>query len=355
MRPTFVLSTTSSTYILQLILLLLLSSSVVVEAFAPTSVCPTPGKYVSLSCQGKDNLWGFNLNHPEANSARCTSEKRTETKLYSSRDDKNNGKETSVSSQLPVALQRIKLEPVKCTLFSMAMASCGAALGPFLDSYHSAFGVLQYDTPIYFTLWGSDDHPALTTAWWVPGLFGLAGFIIGWLYIILDAVLLTGQDSTRENQSTKPSPPFILIGIAFFTFQYWLSGVLYTSGFDRSTILTVVTALCSAGFLVFDGSASGLIASLATAIGGPMIEVALITYLAGSGNGYHYTDIGETGFFPLWILPGKFISPVYTTCSWKTEIMCSLGSHTIKFLYVLQFIFSEVPRMETWQEVSGTH
>jgi hypothetical protein len=38
--------------------------------------------------------------------------------------------------------------------FSLIMAFCGAALGPFLDSYHSAFGVLQYDQPITAALWG---------------------------------------------------------------------------------------------------------------------------------------------------------------------------------------------------------
>ena len=46
---------------------------------------------------------------------------------------------------------------------------------------------------------------------------------------------------------------------------------------------------------------------MATAIGGPLIEVGLISTLAGTNGGYHYTDGGETGFFPLWIVPVYFL------------------------------------------------
>eukprot|EP00593_Proboscia_inermis_P012079 CAMPEP_0171306008 /NCGR_PEP_ID=MMETSP0816-20121228/15920_1 /TAXON_ID=420281 /ORGANISM="Proboscia inermis, Strain CCAP1064/1" /LENGTH=92 /DNA_ID=CAMNT_0011787269 /DNA_START=228 /DNA_END=504 /DNA_ORIENTATION=- len=79
------------------------------------------------------------------------------------------------------------------------MSIAGATLGPFLDSYHSSFGVLRYDSPIVVTtlslLGGSPVHPALTTAWWVPPLFGLAGFLIGWLYILIDRFYIGLQDN----------------------------------------------------------------------------------------------------------------------------------------------------------------
>ena len=188
-------------------------------------------------------------------------------------------------------------------IFSCLMTFCGASLGPFLDSYHSAFGVLQYDEPISKILWGSPGFPALTTAWWVPELFGLAGFIIGWLYMILDSVIGIPEDSKN------PSPPKILVGISLFTCQYWLSGILYQAGVDRGTILNLMSIVAAGGFLALDGTTSGLITSAATALGGPLIEVGLI-WCTSHGilpGGYHYNDIGETGFFPLWIIPVYFL------------------------------------------------
>jgi hypothetical protein len=147
------------------------------------------------------------------------------------------------------------------------------------------------------TLWGTAAQPALTTAWWVPELFGLAGFIIGWLYILLDSMT-----SKRPN----PSPPVILIGISIFTLQYWLSGVLFSAGMDRSTIFTIMSIVASVGFFNLDGTMTGFWTSSATAVGGPLIEVGLLSTLHGHG-GYQYMDSGETGFFPLWIVPVYFL------------------------------------------------
>lgn len=183
--------------------------------------------------------------------------------------------------------------------FSSLMVLCGAALGPFLDSYHSAFGVLQYNVPIEFQLWGTPEKPALITSWWVPELFGLAGFIIGWLYIILDNVI-------AEPRGRKDvTGPLILSGIGIFTAQYWLSGVLFAMGFGRGMILDIMSVVAAVSFYVFDGTLSGFYTSIATAIGGPLIEVGLISFLGE--NGYHYTDSGELGFFPLWIVPVYFL------------------------------------------------
>jgi hypothetical protein len=98
------------------------------------------------------------------------------------------------------------------------MALAGAALGPFLDSFHSAFGVLQYDQPLTATLWGSVEHPALITTVWVPELFGLAGFLIGWLYILLDNAGLedtkNASGSTATTTTTTALSPQILLGIS---------------------------------------------------------------------------------------------------------------------------------------------
>ncbi|GAX11989.1 hypothetical protein FisN_8Lh083 [Fistulifera solaris] len=217
-------------------------------------------------------------------------------------DDNNNNKDTpqvvlkQAASQLTSNFQR-------SLLFSIGMTLAGATLGPFLDTYHSAFGVLHYEHPITAALWSSaEEHPALITAWWVPELFGLAGFLIGWLYIALDAGL--------SPSSIRPSVPKILGGISLFTFQYWFSGVLVAMGVDRVTILNIMSTMAAMGFVALDGTLAGLVTSTATALGGPLIEICLLS-LSQAGmlgeNGYAYTDLGETGFFPLWICPVYFL------------------------------------------------
>ena len=220
-------------------------------------------------------------------------------RFFSDDDPSNNNKNNND------ALGLITKDPKRSILFSVLMSICGAGLGPFLDSYHSAFGVLKYDEPIRFILWGSEAYPALTTTWWVPELFGLAGFLIGWLYILLDASFLDASDERRQ-----PDPSKILVGISFFTLQYWLSGILVQSDLlDRSGILNLVSILAAVGFVALDGTFSGLLVSLATCLGGPLIEAGLITATTNGilTSGYHYTDLGETGFFPLWIIPVYFL------------------------------------------------
>jgi hypothetical protein len=233
---------------------------------------------------------------------------RSSTRLYN-KSSENNDDDLSPA----VWWSRITDDPKQSVLFSILMATSGAILGPFLDSYHSAFGVLRYDDPIQFILWGTSEYPALTTAWWVPELFGLAGFLIGWLYILLDVIILEKpQDDDDDSKMLvlTPSPPKILLGISFFTLQYWLSGSLVQAGVDRTSILNLMAVLAAGGFWVLDGTLSGLLTSAAVGIGGPLIEVALIWCTTQGllvAGGYHYTDLGETGFFPLWIVPVYFL------------------------------------------------
>jgi hypothetical protein len=254
-----------------------------------------------------------------------TSTSRLQAVPYNNNNDVDDDDDDTDQLSNTVWKVLVKDDPKRAVLFSLLMTSCGAVLGPFLDAYHSAFGVLQYDKPIIWILWGSEHHPALTTAWWVPELFGLAGFLIGWLYILFDTVLLDDTSSSSTSPATatatatattieqkSPTPPKILLGIALFTFQYWLSGILFESNIiDRTGILNLMSIISGMGFLFLDGSMSGLFTSLATCIGGPVIEIGLITAttsgILSGGGGYHYTDLGETGYFPLWIVPVYFL------------------------------------------------
>ena len=232
------------------------------------------------------------------------------TRMYSFNENNNNidtSESIESTSWTNKIITTITNDPKQSLLFSISSTAAGAILGPFLDTYHSLFGVLQYDYPFTMQLWSYNQNiPALVTTWWVPYLFGLAGFLIGWLYILLDA--LTGID--QKAQRTTPmgySPPIISIGIAIFTFQYWSSGILSSYNIDRSIIFVVMSVYAYYGFVKLDNTKSGFMTSLATAIGGPLIEVGLISYLTDSIGGYHYIDSGETGFFPLWIVPVYFL------------------------------------------------
>mmetsp|Transcript_34009 Transcript_34009/g.65303 ORF Transcript_34009/g.65303 Transcript_34009/m.65303 type:complete len:417 (+) Transcript_34009:95-1345(+) len=239
---------------------------------------------------------------------------RTKSTLFSSPNHNDPGRSPSPMQTL---LDVIQANPAKSAKFSFLMALCGASLGPFLDSYHSLFGVLSYNSPLVFPILGSLDGQTTdlltcVSTYWVPPLFGLAGFLIGWLYIWLDAVFLADQGGKKQLEVLHPSVPKVLLGISYFTFQYWLSGILSAHGLDRSSILNVMSILAAGGFIALDGTTSGLITSAATAVGGPLIEVGLISILPTLGeNGgawaYHYNDAGETGFFPLWIVPVYFL------------------------------------------------
>ena len=235
---------------------------------------------------------------------------KSTTFLSSSNDE--NIDETIDLSPIKILIDTVSSDPKRTIYFSSLMTLCGAALGPFLDSYHSLYGVLEYDTPLIFPILkrigegeGSDLLTCVTT-FWVPPLFGVAGFLIGWLYIWLDAVSSNDENGTNQ-QHLHPTVPKVLVGISYFTLQYWLSGILFAANVDRTSILVLMSVLAACGFYALDGTRSGLFTSLATAIGGPLIEVGLISSLEPP-LGYHYNDVGsETGFFPLWIVPVYFL------------------------------------------------
>ena len=282
-----------------------------------------PDTYYRKSTSASSSMARFNLGGAFRKSA------NTRSALFSSpNSDPDN---TQLPTQPPpppqspiqILFDLIQSNPSRSIVFSLLMTLCGASLGPFLDSYHSLFGVLSYSTPLVFPLIGNingetTDLLTCVTTYWVPPLFGIAGFLIGWLYVWLDAFFIVNKAESGGNDSQSqlelhPSVPKVLVGISYFTFQYWLSGILYAHGLDRSSILTIMSVLAAGGFVALDGTVSGFITSAATAIGGPLIEVGLISILptlgpSGSELAYHYNDLrSETGFFPLWIIPVYFL------------------------------------------------
>ena len=230
------------------------------------------------------------------------------TWLYSSKEDVRCESSRSPTQSI---INTVQSNPSRSIYFSLAMTLCGAVLGPFLDSYHSLLGVLTYDTPLVFPILGriggGTELLTCVTTYWVPPLFGAAGFLIGWLYILLDAEFYRNENVTNPSQSKlNPTVPNVFIGVSYFTFQYWISGMLFANHVDRESILIIMSGLGMGGYLALDRTLSGFITSAATAIGGPLIEVWLISALPESWA-YHYNDPGETGYFPLWIIPVYFL------------------------------------------------
>jgi len=158
------------------------------------------------------------------------------------------------------------------------MFIAGALLGPFLDNYHGQFDTLRYSKGAFeLQMQGMS---ILKSAYWVPFLFGVAGVLISQLYDLFDKVLDT------EMTKRKPTPWKILYGISAFAAQYYLSGYLDKMGIDTPVIHLTLAVLALVGFRYFDGSKAGFVTSLATAVGGPAIEIALINL----AQAYSYTN-----------------------------------------------------------------
>lgn len=110
-----------------------------------------------------------------------------------------------------------------------------------MDGYHSKYGVLAYDRYVIAL------PPLLTTSAWVPPTFALAGVLMSILYLGLDSVFNTPP------ADRSPSVPKVLQGIALFTFQYYLSGIL--AGrllMDYGPLNGILFVLAGACFALFD-------------------------------------------------------------------------------------------------------
>ncbi|CAM9409342.1 unnamed protein product [Phaeothamnion confervicola] len=174
---------------------------------------------------------------------------------------------------------------------SMAcLAPCGAALGPNLDSYHSAFGVLEYAHPLVLSLNG---NTILTTDWWVPPLFAFAAVAIGGLYLTGDHLLDTPAPWRR------PSWPAVCACIALFSSQYYASGLMTVLHVPPVPLAAALAAAAVAGSVAFDCTAVGLTVAAVTALLGPLVEATIIngTHL------YRYIDVDGSGGLVLGCAP----------------------------------------------------
>ncbi|CAG9466520.1 unnamed protein product [Pedinophyceae sp. YPF-701] len=165
------------------------------------------------------------------------------------------------------------------------MAASAAVLGPYCDSQHSSHDILHYVEPTILA--------PIETCWWVPPLFAVAGVILGVGHPLLDKTLGAGERA--------PGWPVVVLGIALFVVQYWISGALEPR-LTSTTLMglrahdCVLLAWGVAMWAALDRTRHGLGLALLTAVAGPALEVFLINVLGL----YSYTSPDALGV-PFWI------------------------------------------------------
>lgn len=171
---------------------------------------------------------------------------------------------------------------------SIAMISSGAVLGPCCDGLHSRNDVLHYSQPIVVPILD------LETCWWVPLLFGLAGWIIG-----LGVPLL---DSAFDEEKAVPGWKKVFLCISTFVICYFLSAKLDALPMAHEEYKDLALwGFALTVWWIFDRTRSGFVMSALTALSGPLIEVFLI----GMGL-YTYTHPSTGLVIPTWISPVYF-------------------------------------------------
>ena len=175
----------------------------------------------------------------------------------------------------------------------LVMATCGAILGPCLDGYHSAFGVLAYTRPISIDIAGLH---LFQTDFWVPPMFALAAIILGLSYPYLDRAF------NVPSASRLPTAPSVFLCISFFSFQYYLSGLFFAQGCSPALIHAILASTATANWAIFDRTATGAVMSVVTGLAGPLVEIGLLNAAPALVGGalYHYTAPGLLGI-PTWI------------------------------------------------------
>lgn len=175
----------------------------------------------------------------------------------------------------------------------LQMGLCGAALGPFLDGYHSAFGVLAYTKPVSINI---ANIYLLQTDYWVPPMFALAAIILGISYPALDRAF------SVPIVSRAPTVPAVLTCISYFSFQYYLSGLLFSQGYSPTILHAVLAFTAAANWAIFDRTPTGAVMSVVTGLAGPIVEVGLLNAAPAMVGGalYRYSAPDVLGI-PLWI------------------------------------------------------
>lgn len=187
------------------------------------------------------------------------------------------GRRNALAAQLNKDLLLTLNEEEKETLSALTLVS--GPLGTLLDSQHGCWNTLNYQWfPIIIE---SQGHTYLKTSIWVAPMFAFAGLTMSYLTLKFDKLLETTLEK-RDNSWSK-----VFQGIATFSLQYYLSGLLDASRtFDPNQIHVLLAAIALVNYKVFDNTKSGLLLAIATAVSGPMVEIGIIN----TSKIYEYTN-----------------------------------------------------------------
>lgn len=147
--------------------------------------------------------------------------------------------------------------PARWGRAALGLLLLGATLGSALDGIHTRLGATEYARPLF-----------LRMTWWTPLLFAGA-FAIGLLRPLIDTY--TGARTGRS--APRPSGLAVLTAMALFVLAYFVS-VLPLGWPAVSGLLLAIFAV---GYALFDRSRVGLLIALGAAIGGPLVEMLLIS------------------------------------------------------------------------------
>ena len=136
------------------------------------------------------------------------------------------------------------------------------------DNQHGLFDVLNYHSLNMNLI--IDDTYLIKSAYWVPILFAFAGLVMSTIILYTDKLLSTEIDKLSLTW------PKVLYCISLFSGQYYLSGALDYLRYDPLIINIILSVIAVIGFIYFDGTISGLILALSTALAGPLAEIILI-------------------------------------------------------------------------------
>lgn len=160
------------------------------------------------------------------------------------------------------------------TATAATMFGISAPLGVLLDNYHGLFNVLNYNEksiPIIVTIeFLGNKFVVLKTAFFVAPLFGVAGATMSVILWYLDKKYFTVEEKLT------PSWPKVFYGISFFSFQYYLSGLLDSLSVSVMTIHGILISLAMFGYAIFDYSFAGFFLALLTSVVGPITEIVLV-------------------------------------------------------------------------------
>jgi hypothetical protein len=161
---------------------------------------------------------------------------------------------------MPVEPRTVHLSPTRlATLFAF-----GAVVISIFDGFHTHSGTTRYPHPVAFE-----------AAWWTPLIFGASTGLGGPAFALVYRV--------SGGKRPPPSAPSLAVAFAIFGALYAFSGFYHgasaTSGSYQEANLTKLLVLglgALALYLWLDRTVAGAVATLATALTGPLIEIVLV-------------------------------------------------------------------------------